>query len=178
MGSLAADEVLDFLNRLGAQYQEPVTLYLLGGGALCLLGSPRRTMDIDCTLDSTKDVSVDFIQTLESLADAMRLEVEIIPIDEFVPVPAGAEQRHQLVGRFGAIDVFIYDPYTIALSKLARGLESDLQDVIFLLDKGIIQLSALSAYVDTALPVAWHHDVDPADLRHYLAEVRRLVAQG
>ena len=44
MGSLAEREVLAFLKRLGASYPRPATLYLLGGGALCLLGSPRRTL--------------------------------------------------------------------------------------------------------------------------------------
>ena len=36
-----------FLQRLGARYPRPATLYLLGGSALCLLGSPRVTLDVD-----------------------------------------------------------------------------------------------------------------------------------
>ena len=64
--------------------------------------------------------------------------------------------------------------YTIALSKLARGFETDLQDVLFLLKGSIIDLDRLAAYVDAAIAVAWNYDVDPDDLRQYMNEVRRL----
>ena len=45
MGSLATTEIETFLHRLGEHYPHPANLYLLGGSALCFLGSPRRTMD-------------------------------------------------------------------------------------------------------------------------------------
>ena len=177
MDSLAEREVLAFLNRLGTLYPKPAILYLLGGGALCLLGSPRRTLDIDCTLDEMADQEQELVQLMEALAAEMRLELEMIPIQEFVPIPAGSESRHQFIGGFGSIKVFVYDPYTIAVSKLARGLETDLQDVLFLLQQDIIDLDRLSAYVDAAIPVAWEYDVDPADLRQYMNEVRRLFSK-
>ena len=177
MDSLAEHEVLAFLNRLGAMYPKPAALYLLGGGALCLLGSPRRTLDIDCTLGEAADQEQKFVQIMKALADEMHLELEVIPIQEFTPIPADSESRHQFVGKFGFIDVFVYDPYTIAVSKLARGLETDLQDILFLLQRNIIKLDRLSEYVDAAIPVAWEYDVDPADLRQYMNEVRRLFSQ-
>lgn len=37
----------EFLARLGGRYPKQATLYLLGGGALILLGSSRDTLDID-----------------------------------------------------------------------------------------------------------------------------------
>ncbi len=52
-------------------------------------------------------------------------------------------------------------PYTIALSKLARGLESDIQDVLFLLREGTIEMEERSRIVDQAIPLAWRRDVDP-----------------
>ena len=63
------------------------------------------------------------------------------------------------------------------MSKLARGFETDLQDVLFLLHRGIITFDRLSTFVDAAIPVAWEYDVDPADLRQYMNEVRRLLSQ-
>ena len=47
MGNIATTEILDFLKRLGERYVRPATLFLMGGSALCLLGNPRRTLDID-----------------------------------------------------------------------------------------------------------------------------------
>ncbi|MEZ4644854.1 MAG: hypothetical protein R3E31_19340 [Chloroflexota bacterium] len=64
-------------------------------------------------------------------------------------------------------------PYTIALSKLARGFEADLQDVLFLLRQRIIVLDELTRYVEIALPQAWDFDINPADLSLYFDEVKR-----
>ena len=43
MADLTTYEIQDFLQRMGRHYPHPGTFYLLGGSALCLLGSPRRT---------------------------------------------------------------------------------------------------------------------------------------
>ncbi len=65
MGSLAAHEVKHFLERLGETYDTPATLYLIGGGALCILGNSRRTMDLDFTLPAS--------DTPQSLLDTMKV---------------------------------------------------------------------------------------------------------
>lgn len=170
MGSLATDEIKAFLRRLGDRYPHPATLYLLGGSALCFLGNPRRTADIDYTAEP---MATALVTEIESLADEMRLELEAVPIEEFVPLPAGSADRHQWVGQFGELRVYVYDPYTIALSKLSRGFEADLQDVLFLLRKQVIVLDELTRYVEVALPQAWDFDINPADLRLYFDEVKR-----
>ena len=41
-----------FLKKLGEQFPHPAKFYLLGGSALCLLGSPRETLDVDYSLES------------------------------------------------------------------------------------------------------------------------------
>ena len=40
-----------FLQRLGERYPGPGDLYLLRGCALCFLGNPRTTVDVDYTLE-------------------------------------------------------------------------------------------------------------------------------
>ena len=173
MGSLATTEIETFLHHLGERYPHPVDLYLLGGSALCFLGSPRRTMDIDYTVSPLQTDSKSLTAIITTLADEMQLELEAVPIEEFVPLPTGSEQRHQRLGKFNQLTVYLYDPYTIALSKLARGFESDLQDVLFLLRQQIITLDDLDQYVEAALPQAWDFEIDPAELRLYFAEVKR-----
>ncbi len=168
---LATVEIRNFLNRLGQQYAQPVKLYLLGGSALCFLGSPRRTVDIDCVVDfSTKE----FKDTVDAVANELQVEVEIIPIDEFIPLPPDTAARHQIVEKFGSIEVFIFDPYSIALSKLARGFDTDIQDVIFLLRRGIIEIGILTKFVEDSIPVAWDYDIDPNELRIHLDVVKNL----
>lgn len=93
MGSLATDEIQTFLHRLGDRYPHPAAIYLLRGSALCFLGNPRRTVDIDYTIDPT---AVALVMEIEALADEMRLELE-----EFVPLPDGSAACHQWIGQYG-----------------------------------------------------------------------------
>ena len=169
--SLARDEIRAFLERLGEQYTQPLELYLLGGSALCFLGSQRRTIDIDCTIES---MSKELEAAIDDVARELQLEVEIIPIDEFIPLPPAASTRHQSVGNFGNISVYVYDPYSIALSKIARGFETDIQDVLFLLHQGFIDLDKLSQYVEGSLQVAWDFDINPNEMKSHLKVVKQL----
>jgi hypothetical protein len=136
------------------------------------LGSQRRTVDIDCTIVS---ISSELEATIDNIAQELHLEVEIIPIDEFIPLPPAASTRHYTVGNFGSISVYVYDPYSIALSKIARGFETDIQDVLFLLRQGFIDLDILSQYVEGILPVAWDFDIDPNAMKNPFRVVRQLI---
>ncbi len=169
--SLAREEIQDFVEKLGRNYPHPVKLYLLGGSALCFLGNPRRTIDIDFSI---KEPSEEIRAKIEEIANLMALEVEIIDFHEFIPLPENAEIRHRHVGKFGEIDVYIFDPYSIALSKLARGFDTDIQDVIFLLERDIIRIDTLSIFVKDMLPIAWDYDIDPVEMQKYLEIVRQL----
>ena len=168
---LATEEIQDFLNQLSQQFTQPVKLYLLGGSALCFLGSPRRTVDIDFFVE---DLSVEFENNVEAVARELKIEYEVIAIDEFIPLPADSTTRHRALRNYGSIEVFIYDPYSIALSKLARGFDSDVQDVLFLLQIGIIEINILTKFVEDSLPVAWDYDIDPNELMNYLEVVKNL----
>jgi hypothetical protein len=169
--SLATEEIRNFFNRLGQQYRQPVKLYLLGGSALCFLGSPRRTVDIDCAVEL---LTKEFKDTIDVVSNELQVEVEIISIDKFIPLPSNATARHHNVEKFGRIEVFIFDPYSIALSKLARGFDTDIQDVLFLLRRGIIEIGILTQFVEEAIPAAWDYDIDPNELRTHLGVVKKL----
>jgi len=107
-----------FLQRLGERYPDPATIYLLGGSALCLLGSPRATLDVDYAFEIAPEDKARFQAALAALAAEMRLDLEDVPLDEFVPLPPGARERRRTVGRFGQLEVYIFDLYSIALRGL------------------------------------------------------------
>ena len=175
MGEIATAEILEFVERLGGRYSGSATLLLLGGSALCLLGNPRRTLDIDYLAAGPIDQVAELQATVDTLAAEMKLEVEVVPLGEFIPLPDGAESRHRQVGQFGGLTVCVFDPYSIALSKVDRGFEADLQDVVFLIRQGIINLEQLEVYVAAAVPHAAEFDMIPADLRQHLQVIRRMV---
>lgn len=105
MGNIATTEIQTFLDALGKRYTRTATLFLLGGGALCLLGNPRRTIDIDYTFIAPPGDIDQLTDTIDALAEELRLDLEIVPIEEFIPLPDGSEQRHRWVGQFGKVAV-------------------------------------------------------------------------
>lgn len=67
MVEIGSPEIQDFLQQLGARYPGTGTLYLLGGSALCLLGSTRRTLDIDYTLKAPTEEVEQLQAAIEAL---------------------------------------------------------------------------------------------------------------
>ncbi len=167
-----------FLQRLGERYPGPATIYLLGGSALCLLGSPRATLDVDYTFEIAPEDEARFQAALAALAAEMRLDLESVSLDEFVPLPPGARERRRAVGRFGQLEVYIFDLYSIALSKVARGFEADLEDVVFMLRERLIEFGELERFFEHILPQAPRADIIPQEFRAYFEEVRRRVAEN
>ncbi|MCL4831458.1 MAG: hypothetical protein KJZ86_03420 [Caldilineaceae bacterium] len=54
MATITSDQIQSFLTELGSRYPQQATLTLLGGSALCLLGSERPTLDIDYVGDDLR----------------------------------------------------------------------------------------------------------------------------
>lgn len=175
MEPVTTDLLMLLAQRLGERLEQPLRLYLLGGSAMLLLGSPRATKDVDYDLDPGGEDADAARRAIQALAAELKLDLEFVPLAEFVPLPAGFEKRHQRVGRFGSVELFVFDPYSVALSKIARGFEADLEDVMFLVRRGIVQFDRLSGMFRAALPKAWDADIDPAEFQEYFDELKRLL---
>jgi len=146
------DDLLLLLKELGRRIPDPTRVYLFGGGAMLLLGSPRATLDLDYIGD---DLSKDDWQlSLERLASDLKIDLEAVPLDRFIPLPDGTSQRHIFFRRFDNLEVFIFDPYAIAISKIERGFDSDIDDVVFLIKVGYVDLEQLGEMLARALEYA------------------------
>jgi hypothetical protein len=64
-------------------------------------------------------------------------------IQSTMPLPSDWEMPVQYVGRYGEIDVFYFDFYSIALSKIERGNSRDIADVRLLVQQKVITLDEL-----------------------------------
>ncbi len=167
----------EFLKRLGQTYSGRVAFYLLGGSALSLLGNPRETLDIDYTTDLGLENQKEFDAVINQVASQLKLDVEAVPLGEFIPLPPDASSRRQFIGRYGNVDVYLFDLYSIALSKIARGFDSDLDDVIFMLKKKLINLETLEQYFDTILPDVPKADIDPREFQQYFDELKKRLSK-
>jgi hypothetical protein len=174
MNTLTADDIRTFLKKLSDRYTQPGTLYVLGGAAVCLLGNPRPTVDLDYAADLTS-ADPQLRKAMLTVAKEMRLDLEEVTFKEFIPLPSGVEQRHKRIGRFGQLEVYVFDPYSIALSKVARGFEMDLEDVVFLLQRKLISLKELETMVQKALPRATEFDINPREFRQNWSTLQKLA---
>jgi Nucleotidyltransferase of unknown function (DUF6036) len=160
--------------KIGERISSPVIFYLLGGSALCLLGSSRETLDVDCEIEGlSREIDQDF----KRIAEELNLDLEFTPLGEFIPLPPEAEKRRRFVGRFGKVEVYIFDLYSIALSKIARGFESDLEDVQFLLDQKLIEWKTLEEYFKVILPQAKETDINPVEFKQYFQTLKRKISK-
>ncbi len=175
MEPVTSEAIRAFLQQLSERFPKRATFYLLGGSALCLLGSPRETRDLDYEVELAAESAEEFELVAAQLAKEMRLDLERVPLAEFIPLPPNANDRRRAVGKFGHLDIYIFDLYSIALSKIARGFEADLEDVMFMLHERLIGFSALEQHAQAILPNLAQADIDPNDFRAYLEEIRHRV---
>ena len=170
------DRIIAFLDALGKRYLHPARLFLLGGSALCLLGNPRPTLDIDYVGDDLTKYALQ--KSMETLAHKMYLDIEAVPIAQFIPMPAGEEERSLPAGKFGGIDVFILDPYCIVLSKLKRGFDTDMEDVVFLMNRNMVKMDILEPMLVEVLKRAREFDIDSHEVNNHLEDLRDLLEQN
>ena len=92
-------EIVTILQNLGERLPPASQLVLVGGSALALLGSPRLTIDIDFIGDDIHPNPLH--RTIMQIAREMQIHVEPVPLEEFIPMPDGNEDRIIRVGQFG-----------------------------------------------------------------------------
>lgn len=162
-----------FLTAVGQRLSSSEALSLLGGSGLHLLGSNRPTLDIDFAGEEISDSELRLV--MEQVAADMDIQLEAVPLHLFVPLPSGSDERHIHVGTFGNLRVFVFDPYSIALSKLDRGFDSDIEDVVFLVRERFVKLETLGGIVADAAKSAAAYDLNPGQMRAHLDLVKQAV---
>lgn len=171
---LRATQIKEFLSAVGDQTATPATLILIGGSGLCLLGHDRPTLDLDYA--GEEQDAGELRALLERVAREMHVELEAVPLHQFIPIPSEAAGRHVPIGSFGNLQVFVFDPYSIALSKLDRGFDSDIEDIVFLLRRGLVELPQLDALLNGLTgDMARQYDLDLRQMDIHLALVRSAV---
>jgi hypothetical protein len=177
MESITPEKLHTFLEKLGHLYPGLVKLYLLGGSALCLSGNPRVTVDIDYCFDLESGDPLDFECKVKQLAIEMKLALKLVAPAEIIPLPPDAYQRRQFIGRYSNLEAYLFDLYSIALSKIGRGFETDLDDVIFMLREKMITMVELERLFNIILPITAQSTIDPKEFQMYFAEIKRRAAR-
>lgn len=169
-----------FLERLGKCYRHPGTLYLVGGTSLLLVARKESTFDIDVQYAVAPEHLTEFIRCLRQVSRELGFPVEQASPDQFIPLPAGFEERRQFVGRYGSLDVFHFDFYSVALAKIHRGNEKDYADVLTMIRTGLIDLLRLESYLEQVLPdyENFSPNADPSAFRRKYALLKEKLGSA
>jgi len=156
-----------FLQRLGQCFHRQAALYLVGGTSLLLAAGKTSTFDIDVQFQTENQHHPEFIRCLRTVSRELGIPVELASPEQFIPLPAGFQDRRQFVGRYGSLDVFHFDFYSIALAKVHRGNEKDFDDVVRMVQTSLISVIALESYLEQILPEyeSYQPSADPATFR-------------
>lgn len=158
------EDLHSILTIIGKRVPPSSPLTLVGGSALILLGSPRPTIDIDFVGDDIHPNELH--RQIIQIAKELKIHIDPVPLERFVPLPEGHQKRAIPIGQFGNLSISVADPYSIALSKVDRGFEADLSDLVFLIQRNYIKLGELERILNKALPHANKFDFHPEILSH------------
>jgi hypothetical protein len=144
-------DIEKFLNALGKVFRKPGRLYLAGGAALVHMGlRPGSTLDIDVVIETTAEDEM--VKAIRQLVEQMQLNIEFSSPEDFIPLPSQWMAHAKYIGRYGSLDAFYFDFYSLALSKISRGSDRDLIDIKLLVQQKIITMEELDAAYQEVLP--------------------------
>ena len=115
---------------------------------------------------------------IRQLVRQMNINVEPASPGNFIPLPKQWMAQSKFIGRYGTIDVFYFDFYSIALSKIERGNTRDINDVKLLVQQKVITLEELDAAYQEVLPQVGnppYERLDPQRFAERYTAVRQLL---
>lgn len=81
-------------------------VHLVGGGTAVMAGWRSATLDADLYGDRQ-----DVFRHVQGIKERLRLNVEFVRLEHFVPPFAGSADRHRFIEPIDTVDFYHYDPY-------------------------------------------------------------------
>lgn len=146
-----AERVRRLAAELGRIAPPGTRVYLVGGATAVLEGWRASTVDVDLRIEPESD---EVMRRVPELKERLETNIEFATPADFLPELPGWRERSRFRFRSGSVEVFDYDLYSQALSKIERGFETDLTDVDSMLANGLVepeQLRMLFAEIEPEL---------------------------
>ena len=143
-GPLTKEGLREFMAELArtAPRGQAARVYLVGGGTAVWAGWRPSTIDIDLHGDPEA-----LFRDIQAIKERLRLNVEFVRPEDFVPPLAGSEARHVFIEARGSVSFFHHDPYAQVLSKIVRGFQRDLEDADDFIRSGMVDADRLRELV-------------------------------
>jgi hypothetical protein len=98
------------------------------------------------------------------------VNIELASPPDFIPELPGWRERSPFLFKEGRIEVYHFDLYSQALSKIERGFEQDLSDVREMLDRGLVEPERLRELYEAIEPELYRYPaIDPTAFRRKLS---------
>ena len=114
-----------------------------------LEGWRESTIDVDLRIEPEHD---EIMYALSDLKRRLEINIELASPSDFIPELPAWRDRSRYVLRDGTVEVFHYDPYSQALSKLQRGLTQDVGDVAEMIKRGLVEPGRLVELFEAIRP--------------------------
>ena len=177
---ISRENIEQFLHILARQFPEPSNLYLTGNAVFVHLGLRASTNNILQLVVETTDEER-MVALIQRCASSLHLNVEFSSPEDLIPIPWTWQEKARYIGPYGYIDAFYFDFVSLALSKIARSAESDLNDVWLLVRQKLLTLHDLDdAYLEIQPRMGRkpYDHVQPRQFAEQYARVRRWLVRN
>lgn len=167
-GVADAERIGAFMRALGREADSEGACYFTGGATAVLVGWRDSTIDVDILLVPESER---LLRAIQHIKEDLQVNVELASPSDFIPVPAGWEERSVFVAREGRLSFSHFDPCAQALAKLERAHVQDLGDVQALLAHDLVDAKAAVAYFEQIEPELFRFPaIDPRSFRRRVEE--------
>jgi Nucleotidyltransferase of unknown function (DUF6036) len=164
-----APRIERFMRELGRAARSEGRVYLTGGATAVLYGWRDTTIDVDVKLIPDSD---ELLREIPRLKEELGLNVELAAPSDFIPLPAGWEERSPLIRREGKLSFHHFDPVAQALSKAERGHVQDREDVREMIESGLVDPAEARTQFAHIEPELYRFPaIDPEVFRAAVAEL-------
>jgi hypothetical protein len=158
-----------FMRELGRAARHEGRVYLTGGATAVLYGWRDSTIDVDVKLIPDSD---ELLREIPRLKAELDLNIELAAPSDFIPLPAGWEDRSPLIRKEGRLSFHHFDPIAQALAKAERGHAQDRLDVREMIESGLVDPAEARAQFTRIEPELYRFPaVDPGAFRAAVAEL-------
>ncbi|MCK6481035.1 MAG: hypothetical protein HUU06_10720 [Planctomycetaceae bacterium] len=170
-----ADRLRGLLEEIGRTFRKPARLFLTGGETMVWRGLRASTMDVHFAFEVEPAHHDAWLQCLRGLKERLSVSLEEAGPGDFIPLPPGWEGRARHAGKFGSVDVYLFDPWSIALARIERGHARDFADVRALIAADVLDPAELRRHFEAILPAYGTMSVK-ADPRRFRSRLESVLA--
>jgi hypothetical protein len=165
------------MQALGKQARSEGRVYLTGGASAVLLAWRASTIDVDVRMEPELD---DVLRAIPELKESLEINVELASPGDFIPELPGWRDRSLFIAREGNLFFHHYDFFAQALSKLERSHARDIEDVLQMHARGLIEPRRLLELFAAIEPQLYRYPaIDPRSFRAAVQEMaERMTKSG